>query len=399
MANAREAMKAKLHQRVQTSYEKREDSGQFKNIFKEEYSQKVWKCGEGEHLIDIIPYPAGNYDPEAKPGDPTYVLILWVHYAIGVNQDAYVCLARNYNKPCPICEYREEIRRHEDFNEDLVKELTPKRRSIYNVVVYDTDKETAKGVQIFDSAHWCMEKHLAALAKIPERGASRAVVPYIYFPDPDEGKTVAFTRKGTKRNTEFLGHKFLDRDYAIPDEYLEAAFQLDECIIVCEYEEIQLAFMGGADDSAPVEEAPAPTAPPVAETPAIRARRPLPNPIPAPTPAPAAPVNPSPRTRATAPPPAATTETGEECPAGGTFGVDAEQLEACPTCPLWDACSAEADKIAADLSSKSNPPVRPAAAGAPRPTPRPAVPAAARPAPAAPAAPATPGPRRMTPRR
>src|SRR3990170_10002 len=390
----RAAMKESLAKKTQESYEKRDDSGQFKNIFKDEYVSKLWKCGEGEHLIDIIPFLAGDHDPNTKPGEPNYVLILMVHYQVGANQNAYVCPARNYNKSCPICEYREEVRRQEDYDEDLVKELTPKRRSIYNILCYDNDKEENKGVQIFDAAHWFMEKHIAPLAKTPVRGAGKSTDMYVAFSDPDTGKSISFTRKGTKRNSEFLAHKFVDRNYQIPDEVLDAAFILDDCVNYSSYDEINLAFQGGGGDVAPPTEespAPQPTAAPAESR--LRTRA---TPAPAaepPIPAPAVNPTPTPRQR-----PAATPVTAGApiCPVGGGFWADCEKYNECATCPIWDDCSAEEDKIdaaGAETSAPSATRPTPAAPATPRPTPRPAAPATAGPV-ATTAAPATAGPRR-----
>jgi hypothetical protein len=383
----RAAIKASLQNKTRESYERRDDSGQFKSIFKDEFSNKGWKCGEGDHLIDIIPYPAGKHDPKSKEGEWGYLLDIWVHYAVGVNQDAYVCPARNFSLPCPICEYREEVRRTEDYDEDLVKELTPKRRSIYNVVCYDSEKEEGKGIQIFDCAHWFMEKHISSLAKTPVRGAGKSTDSYIAFSDPDEGKSIAFTRKGSRRNTEFLGHKFVDRNYAIPDELLNSAFILDECVNIYGYQEIKDAFLGGTGSDVSPEDVPAPSPPPVPER-HLRQRE---------TPAPSAASPPAPATRVRTA--TSTANLPPVCPVeGGTFGVDCEKYAECNGCAIWDPCSEEADKLAAGGGEAPAPPApRPAAPSTPRPGPRPVpAPAAARPTTAG--APPT-GPRRgLTPR-
>ena len=381
----RAQIKASLQNKTRESYERRDDSGQFKSIFKDEFGNKGWKCGEGDHLIDIIPYPAGKHDPKSKENEWGYLLDIWVHYAVGVNQDAYVCPARNYSLPCPICEYREEVRRTEDYDEDLVKELTPKRRSIYNVVCYDSEKEEAKGIQIFDCAHWFMEKHISSLAKTPIRGAGKSTDSYIAFSDPDEGKSIAFTRKGSRRNTEFLGHKFVDRNYQIPDDILNAAFILDESVNICTYEEIKNAFLGGAGSDVAPEETPAPSPPPPVDRARVRS-----TPVPSVATAPA----PAPRARVGTP-----VQQELVCPVeGGTFGVDCEKFTECNGCAVWDPCSEEADKLAAEGGeAPATPAPRPAAPATPRPQPR-AVPPPATPKPSAGAPPS--GPRRgLTPRR
>jgi len=397
------AMKAALVSRTRESYEKREDSGQFKSFFVDSSDLKFWKVVEGPHLIDVLPYKAGPSDPQGtKEGDWTYVMIIWVHYGVGVNQDSYVCPARNFNLPCPICEYREEIRRQEDYDEDLVKELTPKRRSIYWVVCYDSEKEEAKGPQIFDVAHWYMEKYLVSLAKTPERGGQKAVVPYIPFSDIDEGKTISFEKKGQKRNTEYVGHKFIDRNYVLPFELVDTLLPLDSLVKICDYDTIKAAFYGGADGGElapppPVAEAPAPTPPVAAPALAIRKRI---APVAAETSAPV-PIAVTPPTPKVATPVVAPVVGANTCPVGGVFGQDCEQLEACSGCVNWNPCSELADQIAAESQGApiQTPPVAPPAqtprvarppiaAGAPAPAPRPAV----RPPVAAPAGAPSPGP-------
>lgn len=328
-------LKASLMDRIKHSYEHRDDSGQFKSIFMDGQGLKFWKCKSGEHLFDVIPYIAGPNDPNAKEGELVYVLILWVHYSVGQNQDTYICLARNYRKPCPICEYREQLRSQEDYDEDLVKELMPKKRSIYNVWVHDSDKEEQLGVQIFDVAHWYMEKHLSALAKIPSRGG-KMVDSWIPFPDPNEGFLVSFERKGEKKNSEFLAHKFTPRDYIIPPELLEKAPSIDAFVIIPTYDEIAKAFYG---ETAQEEELP--------EEETQEEERP------------------APILKKTMKPTPKQEEDEMVCPAGGEFGVQCMTLDACEGCEIWNECSAKADELAAEQAPEPPPkpkvPLKPAA--------------------------------------
>ena len=391
--------------RIQKSYEKRDDTGQFKSIFVDDPILKFWKPTSAEHIIDIIPYFAGSNDPELKEGEQTHVLIIFVHYDVGVNKDAFVCPARNYNQPCPICEYREDLRREEDYDEELVKSLNPKKRSIYNVVVLDSPKEEAKGVQVFDVAHWYMEKHLSALAKVPDRnagGRAGAANRYVPFSSLDHGMSVAFEKKGSKRNTEYIGHKFVERGYSISDEVASQAIPLDNYVVISSYEELKEAFYGSEGTMAPEEEA-------VHETsaPTLRTRRAEPKPAPEEEPPPPE-EHPEPTLKPRARPQPAGTGVVYECPAGGKFGEDCEKLEACNGCDLWEPCSAAADKIAAEQAGAEPTPAptpRPAPRPVPRsteeraaPTPRPAPRPAPRPTPSQAGSPGS-GPRRLPPKR
>ena len=231
-------LRESLLRRTEQSHNSRDSYGGFKSIFKEGLDVTFWDCREGTHLIDILPYQAGENDPYNKPGDYTYVLDVWVHYGVGPNDDSYICLAKTYGKPCPICEHKRELQKQGDVDEDEIKALNPKRRVIYAIICYDSEKEEDKGVQIWEVAHFFMERHLSELAKNPRTGG------FILFADPtSEGKSIQFTKRGRGAgNVEFIGHKFVDRDYDIPDEILDQVPCLDELIHIPTYEEVYEAF-------------------------------------------------------------------------------------------------------------------------------------------------------------
>jgi hypothetical protein len=201
-------------------------------------------CREGQHIVDILPWEAGpdmplddtGASPITEEGELDYVLDLFVHQNVGPMNQPYVCPWENFRQPCPICEY---IKANRLPKEEWSK-LRAKRRSIYLIWNRTTAEEEKKGVQIFDSAHFFMEEKLDEIARLPRGGG------YITFSDPDEGKSVCWTRKGAgKENTSYLGHKFIDRESKIPDRILDATFALDQVINMHpSYEEIDEAFNG-----------------------------------------------------------------------------------------------------------------------------------------------------------
>ena len=185
----REKMRQELGKAVKGSQERKESGGKYKSIFKDGLELTFLKLDERQHILDIIPYFAGKNDPHVEEGQSTYVLDLWVHRGVGINEDNYVCLFKNYDLPCPICEHQAELMRTEDYDETIVDGLNPKRRVIYNVICYDTAEQEEKGVQIFEVAHFFMENNI-----IPISSDSRTGEP-IKFADPDEGKSIAFQTK------------------------------------------------------------------------------------------------------------------------------------------------------------------------------------------------------------
>ena len=74
---------------------------------------KFFKPKEGKNIIDIVPYIIKTKnDPlvktgDAKVGDQSYMLDLFIHTNIGPTQAQIICLKETYGKPCPICEQRQ----------------------------------------------------------------------------------------------------------------------------------------------------------------------------------------------------------------------------------------------------------------------------------------------------
>jgi len=198
-----------------------------------------WSCKEGKHLIDIIPWIAGDNfpNPKVKPGAFVYHLDVFIHRNIGPTDSQFLCLASNFQKRCPICEKLKELRLA-SAEKELIDAVRPKRRTVYNIVCLDTSMEEEKGVQVWELAHFFMEQKLASLAERPRTGG------FVGFADPDTGKSISFERKGSGfENTQFLGHQFVDREgYIIPDALLEQAVPLEEFLVIPTYDELYESF-------------------------------------------------------------------------------------------------------------------------------------------------------------
>jgi len=210
---------------------------------------QYFKCNDGDHFLDIIPFIAGDNHPTVPKGEPAYVLDLYVHRGSVADEDQQIlCLQSTFNKKCPICEQR-QILKNEGADEKVWKALYPKRRTIYNVVCYDNQKEEDKGVQIWNVAYFYMENHLVKLMKGPVRPGYKGKTSesYILFSDPDDGKSISFSVEKPKSKDDFpkfVGHRLVDRDYSISDEILEQAKTLDELITIPSYDEVYSLYWG-----------------------------------------------------------------------------------------------------------------------------------------------------------
>jgi hypothetical protein len=250
MAEKRRGLRSKLSgeallRRTEEAHQRINEYGKFGRFYtaRGEKPLKAWKCKEGEHIIDIIPFLAGSMHHQVRGGEPTYLLDIWVHQKVGMDENDVVCLARNYNEPCPICEYINAQRLTKGLteeDEEALKSLNPKRRCLYNIVCYDSTREEDRGVQLWEVAHFLFEKKILSVARNPRGGG------FVPFSSPDTGKSIYFEREGSGiTNTQYLGHKFIERQNRISDEILEEAYVLDELLIKLSYDEIKEALLGG----------------------------------------------------------------------------------------------------------------------------------------------------------
>ena len=244
----REAYQKCLLDRQKESERTKNFSG--KSIYKSEKVSNVsfYSPKAGDHLIDIIPHITGENHPTIAPGKAQYYLDIWVHYGLNDDNSQCLCLSKNFGKKCPICEHQKQLR-EEGADDKVWKNIGPKRRTIYNIVSFDSEKEQSKGVQLWNVAHFYMEMHLTKLMKGPVRPGRKVNVSeaYIIFSDPDEGRSVAFSIEDPKSKDDFpkyVGHRFVDRDYSIPDEQLAAAICLDDLLHIPSYNEVYELYWG-----------------------------------------------------------------------------------------------------------------------------------------------------------
>jgi hypothetical protein len=369
----RERMKQELLARAQESYESRDDGGKFGKYLSSDFPFPWWKCGEGEHVLDILLFEAGEGYPTKShikgkfdPNRYVYWLDIWVHFNIGANQDSAACPNMSFGLPCPICEDVAYLNKQKPVDKELIDDIKAKRRSGYLIICYDSEAEERKGIQYFDAAHFYMEKHLSARARKPFGGG------HVLFADPWNGKQVYFSKTGTRLNTEFTGHQFLDRDYSIHDDLLAKIVSPADYIVRHEYDELKKMYLGSGSSAptqerqqttsvntrSPKEEPPPQTEedmPPeeeVKEDPPVRTRtrQPLGQEEP-PKEEPQKEDSPPPRARRAMPQNTTPKEEPQkqqsvvDCPGKGVFGVDIDKLTACGVCDKWDDCAVESQRL------------------------------------------------------
>lgn len=351
----KDAMQEQLLSRIKSSYDRRE--GMTGNrYFLPDLELPFFKATATKgkpHIVDIIPFVAGNNFPaynNTPAGSLAYVLDLWVHKKVGPGKMTAVCPARNYGMPCPICEEEARLQEEEGVDwEDIA--FVAKRQCAYNLLVMDDDESEAKGIQIWDVSYAYSEKCISVLGVSPRGG-------YIAFSSlyrDRGGRSIAFEVGGDKYK-KITGHRLIDRDYDIPIEIAQQAYQLDQIIAVYSYEELS-TFMWGPggrqsrgeaaklSNAAPAAVATVGAAPQNSQSlrsrtgqagvaannaPPVEGRRVL---------------RPATGTPTSNPPAPQTNTASSKCPSGLKFGVDIDAYEACQNgCTEYQPCAEASDR-------------------------------------------------------
>lgn len=249
-----------LKDRLKKSYESKDKgSGSRPSAFdwKKADGVKFYKAKEGKNRINIIPYIVKTKnDPlvragDAKVGDQSYMLDIFIHRNIGPTQAEVICPKSNFGKPCPICKQAQEFK--DNGKKDEASALWPKRQCFYNVI---DAKNSEEGIQIFAISHFLFEKEL-----IEEARAASDDGDIIDFVDIDDGKMIEFRGSETTSNINgkavtFLEYKsftFKDRDEALDSDLVEKAISFDELMKLPSDDEIK-SLMFGEDTEEETEE-------------------------------------------------------------------------------------------------------------------------------------------------
>ena len=203
------------------------------SYFKQEV--KYFTPREGVNNIRILPPP-----PDADWGH--YGIGIFVHYDIGVDGSAYLCLAKMKGEDCPACE--ERARASSTGEEDLAKQLRPGER----VAVYVIDRSKEGDGPLLWNLPSNLDKDITKLCIDPGTGE-------VLYPDnPEEGYDLSFTREGQGLKTKYKGIQFSRRTSPLSDDPKEGDAWLqyicdhaiDSMLQYFEYDYMESALNGTA---------------------------------------------------------------------------------------------------------------------------------------------------------
>ncbi len=239
----RKAWDEQIEKDQKEAYERKDDSGVFKSIFKDEVPRSAfWEHKAEAHQVNVVGYIVGEntLHPTKKPGEIVLFFEVGVHKGLIPNAN-HVCMATTYKRKCAYCDTQNELRKNTNIDKDVIKSYYPQRRTLYNLEVLDNPKEQEKGIQIFDVAQFLFQKPLEEAAINPVDGGIEK------YASPAGGKIVAFIIKdGTYKNEktgqsgkkqDFTSFKFINRE-PLDDSLFERAWKFDELLYLPNYDEI-----------------------------------------------------------------------------------------------------------------------------------------------------------------
>lgn len=339
-----------MRDRVRRRAESREQQGSWVIVVPEGVHRFEPKVVKGGMRLDIIPYVVtiDNHPVGVKKGELWYERTYFVHRDVGVDNRARICLLKTFKKPCPICEYREELVK-QGKERELIKALLPKERQLFNVIDLD---DVDKGVQLWDVSYHLFGKQL-------EKEIREGKEEYAGFAELRGGFTLnvrfearTLPTKDGGKPTPFMDADridFLEReDYS--DGILDRVLNLDTLLVEPTYKQLQAEFLqlDAIDEDIPdveiteeigekpnrfrlpvrkseeeLEESEESEEPEELEESDEQVFRGL--------------SKASSDVRGKA---KMATNSRQECPGGGEFGKDCDTLEACNDCPeaVWEAC-------------------------------------------------------------
>lgn len=198
---------------------------------------KLWKPNDGDNIIRALPPTWDNADH--------YGLDIYVHYGVGSDNQAYLCLDKMLGKPCPICDERNRAQKTGD--EDYVKKLKPNKR----VLFYLIDRNNEKAGVVAWAAPWTIDRDICKVSVDKRSGE------ILELDNPNDGYDIEFEKQGKGERTEYMGIAVSRRASPLDnDEALEfiAEHPLPAQLNYYSYEHIAQVFGGASASSAGSED-------------------------------------------------------------------------------------------------------------------------------------------------
>lgn len=240
MANTRrEREKRERRKSDAQSWAKQQSRGFDSTCIKLPEGVDFYKLEVGTHLIDFMPYVAGKNNPRCDEGMEHFERTYEAHRVPTADgTQLYACRLKCFGKSCYVCNWMRDHARTAD--PDLIKALRLTTRHLWLVNDKPGDKKNA--LKVLDTNHYNKgmgfgEMMADAILAVPDYGS---------FADLQGGMTLRLTVKedtfpGGKYN-KVTRIDFLPRKYDYPDELLDNAPCLDDCVVLVSNEDLRKAL-------------------------------------------------------------------------------------------------------------------------------------------------------------
>jgi len=160
---------------------------------------------------------------------------VWIHTNADVNNRTVLCLRKTYEEPCPICEYREDLK-NKNPEDERISELYPGRR--YLLFVYDVEsKETEeKGLRWFDCPPSLFEE-IVKLSKDKRTGE------IIDVSDPRDGRDIEFVQAKVADRISYESIKLVSVQET-PKEWHQDVPEYDTVLLKTFYDKMKEGITG-----------------------------------------------------------------------------------------------------------------------------------------------------------
>lgn len=201
-----------------------------------------WKPKVGVNRIDVIPFVAGKGNPFADEGYEHWERQYYRHYVPGFDGQSrpYACLG-NWKEPCPICQYLQRLDKERD--KDVIQSMKGKLQVLMNVV--DLDGREPDKVCVWEAVYYNRQKGFGEQLIT----ALRAQPKYKNFSDLQKGFTLILTaveeQGGRGKYVCVTRIDFAERGKQYPDDFIERAACLDDCLVRHTYADLKQLVDGG----------------------------------------------------------------------------------------------------------------------------------------------------------
>jgi len=200
--------------------------------------------------MDIMPYlvsdkrhPDKDEENEiATPGTYWYKRPFKTHRGVGANNETVVC-PTTFGKKCPICEYRDKLRK-EGADDEEIKVTKTSERNLYAVFIKNNKSNKSNKLFLLDTSDYLFQETFEEQLKDYDE--------FETFPDHQSGSTLRVTFAedsfGGNKYAKPTRFDFVKRKEQYDDEILEQIPDLDKCFKILSYDDLKAKFLETTND-------------------------------------------------------------------------------------------------------------------------------------------------------